>query len=225
MEWISDGLTALYTEVGTYAFWIGLVTSIALLFIRHRMKLPKVKVVGGRSSSILLENGERLRTHCLTIRNDPYFFGYPINRDSLLVESARIYDPVKKIYEGYCLSWQDGSKNGSLKTELKFGDSAYLYICGIYGKRVHHYVGTEINSINLSDTLVELGETRILEIHINDKLNRRYRFSLQINAEQRRSFHEKIQVRIKVKTSYSDRVRLFRKGLRNMLGAFTRPNY
>ena len=151
--------------------------------------------------------------------------GYPVNRDTLFVESARIYDPSKKIYEGHLMRWQGAPENKPFQTEIKVGNSAALYVCGIHKKRVHHYAGETLNNIELSETLVDLGQSRELEIHIVDNLRRRYKIPFKISAEERRNHIQKVQVNLRVKTTFADRLRQFKNGFSDMLRAFTRPSY
>jgi hypothetical protein len=139
--------------------------------------------------------------------------------------SARIYDPEKKAYEGHLMHWLGAPQDKPFNTEIKVGQSAQLFVCGVYKQRVHHFAGESLNNINLSETLVELGRSRKLEIHVQDSLQRRYKIPFKISAEERRNHIQKVQVSISVKTTFADRLRQFKHGFYGMVGAFTRPSY
>jgi len=225
MGWILDSLSEVTKIVSSTNYWFGIVTSIGLIFIRHRIKFPRVIYSGGGSGTHKIEGGGTLSSHRLSLTNSPSFLGYPINRETLIVETARIYDPKKKVYEGGLMRWKDASEGKPFNTEIKVGERNDLYICGLYEKRVHHYAGETINNIELSETLVELDKSRTLEIHITDNLQRRYKIQFKITAEERRNHLQKVNISIGVKRTSADRLRQFKNGFSDMIRAFIGPNY
>lgn len=225
MDWLTDNWRTIKEAVLTGEYWLGVVTSFALLFIRHRLKLPNIKVGGGGSGGAKTVGGKSFGFHRFTIVNDPSFFGYPINRDDLSIATSMIYDPKKRSYEGYLLTWEGQPDDKSHLKDIKVGETASVFVCGVSEKRVHHYCGANDENIERSETLVELGDSRELEIHITDKFKRRYKIPFRISAKERRSSAQKLEVRIIVKTTFSDRFLQFRRGIGDMLAAFTRRSY
>ena len=225
MDWWIEKFFTVRDVIAAPEYWLGIVTSVGLFVIHHRIKLPKIKVIGGGGSSPKLEDGETLGKHHITVYSNPYFLRYPVKREDLLVSSARIFDPKRRAYEGPAMRWHGAPENEPFGTTIQVGQSAGLYVCGVYKKRVHHYSGETLNNIELSETLVELGQSRKLEIHITDILTRRYKIPFRISAEERRNHFQKVQVTIRVKTTFADRLRQIEEGLRAIYSAFTRPSY
>jgi hypothetical protein len=225
MDWLTDQINNASQVVATHEYWLGVFTSIFLVFLHHRIKLPKIRTSGGGSGGSRLEDGERLGYHRISVYSDPRFLGYPLKRDDLIVESARIYDPSSGQLEGGQMHWQVEPENKPYRTTIQAGQSVGLYVCGIYKQRVHHYCGQNLNNIELSETLVELNQSRKLEVHITDTLGRRYKIPFQISANERRNNMQNVQLDIRVKTTLSDRTKQFRNGLRQIWNAFTRPSY
>lgn len=168
MEWLSALWSTMYGTIGTAQFWIGIVTSFLFLFIRHRIKLPKIRVSGSHGDRHNLDNGDGFWRQSISIWNDQNFFGYPIDRNSLFVTSARIYDPNRRKYEGNLMLWKEAPENDPHKIEIKVNDKANLYVYSVYKQGVHHYSGTKQNNMNSSDIIVEPGDSRKLEVHILD---------------------------------------------------------
>lgn len=222
---LSEFLSSVGGVVFTADYWFGIVTSFVLLFVRHRIKLPKVRVTGSGSRGSKLENGDKFSSSHISISNIPSFFGYPVNRDTLSVDSARMYDPATRLYEGHLMRWQGEPDNAPFKTEIPVGQSGQLFIYGAHNGRVHHYAGTTINNIEKSETLLELGNTRKLEIHITDKLQRKYKIPIKISAKEQRNHADGFSIQVRVKTTLADRWRNFRNGFSDMVRAFTRPSY
>lgn len=123
------------------------------------------------------------------------------------------------------MRWQSQPDNKPFYSEIKVGESDQLFVCGLYQERVHHYAGDTLNNIDLSETLVENNASRRLEIHLFDGVGRKYVFPIMISAETRRNHADKVQVQIRTKTTFSERISQFRSGFREMISAFTRPNY
>lgn len=196
-----------------------------MVFVLHRIKLPKVRVTGSGSGSVKLDNDEKFSSSRITISNVPNFFGYPIKRDTLSVASARIYDPEKRQYEGHLMRWEGEPDNMPFKTDIEVGEVGRLFIYGVHKERIHHYAGTTINNIEHSNTLLKIGDSRKLEIHITDKLKRKYKIPIKISAKEQRNNADGFGVQMRVKTTISDRWRNFRRGLSDMIRAFTTPSY
>ncbi len=222
--WIDQGIKVRDT-VTTPEYWLGIVTSLSLLFVRHRIKLPKIKVTGGGGASKKLEDGEIFGSQIIQVYSDPYFLGYPVKRDDLVVKTARIYDLSKRSYEGHLMRWEREPTDKPFETTIQVGQSTGLYIYGIYKQRVHHYSGETLRNIELSETLVEHGRSRKLEIHIVDNLGRRYRIPFRISAEDRRNHPHKVNVSIRFKTALADRLQLLKYGVQEIWAAFTRPSW
>ena len=205
-------------------YWLGIFTSALIVFVRHRIKLPKVRVTGtsGGGENI---NGEQFSYGGLVVSNIPSFFGYPIARESLNIATAIVYDSKTNRPIGHLMRWRKSSDDALHKTEIKAGESDTVFLNGVYRKRVHHYVGSNPNDIERSDTLVENGSDRAIEIHIVDNLQRKYKIKLKISANPNRSKIDGVNVSVRTKINFSDRCRDFSSGFRDMVSAFTRPSY
>jgi len=217
-HWI--GFRALSPILGGY----GVLTAFSVVFIHHRIKVPKLVVGGGGGGGTVID-GERFASHLIHLRSSPRFFGYPVNRETLSVQSALIYDPEKKTYEGGQMRWQGTPENEPFRTQIKVGERAELFVCGVYKQRVHHYAGDTLHNIDHSDTLVEIGNTRKLEIHVNDTLGRKYKIRFKISSREHRSSVNKVQVSIRTKLTLADRFWEFKSGFHTMISAFTHPSY
>ncbi len=223
---ILDLLGSAGGAVSTADYWLGIATSLLVVFVLHRIKLPKVRVTGSGGGGGKLDNGDSFRSARINVTNVPDFFGYPIKRDNLSVISARIYDPEKRIYEGHLMRWQGEPDNKPFKTEIEVGESGQLFVYGVHNGRIHHYSGQTIHNVEHSDTLLEVGETRKLEIHISHKLKKRpYKIPFKISATERRNHADGLDVQLRAKTTLGDRWRSFRYGFSDMVRAFTRPGY
>ena len=209
----------------TVEYWLGIITSFILLFVRHRIKLPKIRVTGSGGGGSKLENGKPFKSSHVHITNIPNFWGYPINRDKLSVSEARIYDPETRRFEGGLIRWEGAPGDNPHKVDIEAGESASLCLYGIYDRRIHHYVGTNPNHIERSETLIEIGATRKLEIHIFDKLRRRYRIAFMIVAKEQRNHVDGFNVHIRFKTTLSHRIQGVKDGFLQMIRAFTSPSY
>lgn len=225
MEWITEKLFVAWGALTTAEYWSGILTSFVLLFIRHRIKLPKTTVSGGGSGSSRLPTGEEFGYHQITVTNDPLFFGYPINRDELSGVSARVFDPTRGTYESPEMLWQGEAGSEVRKVDIKAGESKVLFICGILNKRPHYYVGRIVANIEKTETLVELGQSRKLEVHLSDRLNRVYKIPFRISAKEQRNSIQKVHVSLRVKTTLGDRFRQLRQGLRDIWNALVGPSY
>ena len=225
MESLFITLTYLGDIVSSENFWIGIITSLLIIFIIHRIKIPKLTVSGSGHASHMLENGEKLGDYRINISNSPSFMGYAINRETLFVQYARIFDPAKKLYEGPNLHWHPIYNDKTYYREIKAGGNAGIFVCGVYRQRVHQYAGTDVRNIELSETIVELGQSRELEIHVFDNLRRRYTIPFKISATEKRNHMQKVQVQIRTKTTLASRLKQFRIGLSSMLNAFSRSRY
>ncbi|SMC39797.1 hypothetical protein [Primorskyibacter flagellatus] len=225
MDWSIDRLEAIGAAVATFEYWLGIATSVVIVFVHHRLKLPKLKVTGGSGGSKKTDDGKPFEYRRLSITNTPYFFGYPVSRDDFQVQSARIYDPEKRVYQGHLMRWQGEPENKPFKTKIPVGETAILYVYGLYEGRVHLYSGTSQNNIDHGETLVEVGQSRKLEIHITDIFRRRHRIAFSISAEERRNAMQTVQVHFRVKTTLSDRLQQVRGGVREVVSALTRPSY
>jgi len=178
-----------------------------------------------------LDDGENFCWHYLTLKNSPSFLGCSVNRKTLVVQSAIIHDPEGKSGCGQ-MRWLNAPETKPFKTDIKCGQEAALYIYGIYKNRVHYYSGNAIHNIEHSNTMVEIGESRKLEIHIVDTLGRKYIIPFKITANEAMSHSSKIEVSIRLKINFSDRINHFISGfrfifygLRSIFTAFTRPEY
>lgn len=211
--------------ISTPDYWLGILTSVALLFIRHRIKLPKIRVTGRGGGSSTLDNGDKFGLAYLTIANVPSFLGYPVNRETLVVTSARIFDPATRKFEGHLMRWKGAPEERPFNIEIKAGESAALFVFGSHNGRAHHYVGKTINNVELSDTLIEIGSSRKLEIHILDNLQRRYTLKFRISAEEKRNQSDGTRVQIRTKVTLADRWRNFGYGFNEMIRAITGPSY
>jgi hypothetical protein len=225
LSFLSDFLISAGGVASTADYWLGMLTSIIFLFVRHRIKLPKIRVTGSGGGTSKLDNGDKFSSSRITVTNIPSFFGYPISRETLSVASARIYDPATRLYEGHLMRWQGEPDNTPFKTEIPVGESGHLYICGVHNCRVHHYSGQTIHNVEHSETLLELGGNRKLEIHIMDKLQRRHKIPFRISAKEQRNHVDGVNVQVRMKTTIADRLRNFKYGFRDMIRAFTTPSY
>jgi len=123
------------------------------------------------------------------------------------------------------MRWQGTPENEPYSTQIKVGERAQLFVYGVYKQRVHYYAGNTLHNIDLSETLIELGESRKLEIHVRDTLQRCYKIPFRIFAEERRNNIQKVQVSVRVKTTFTDRLGDFKSGFQIMISSFTRPSY
>lgn len=222
---ISTMFTDLGEVVTTVDYWLGIASSLFVLFIRHRIKIPKPVVGGSGGANKRLDDEEFFTDFRQSIINSPSFMGYPIARETLNIESARFYDPKTRKYEGGLMRWDGEPSNEPFRTEIKAGKAKSLYVYGVHKGRVHHFSGEKLQDIENAETLIELGNQRKLEIHITDSLRRIYKIPILIEAKSQRNSIDKVNVTIRTKVTFSDRWRQFRYGLRDMINAFTRPNY
>jgi hypothetical protein len=216
---------SVFDTLSSSDYWLGIFTSFFIVFIRHRIKLPYVRVVGGSGGTSSLENGDNLRYESLSIMNTPSFLGYPVRRDTLSVKSSRIFDPATRNFVGPLMIWEDGDRQQSHKVEIEAGDSADLYIYGVLNGRTHYYCGRDSEHIKRSHTLVEVNEEKKLEIHIEDKLQRTYKIPFKIKSVEERSSVDGVRIRLRVKTTLNDRMQRFKNGFIDMVQAFTKPGY
>jgi hypothetical protein len=223
-QWINQ-LSAIQDVVTAHEYWMGVLTSMGLAFFHHRIRLPKIMINGGGGGSSRIEKDEFFGYQCVYVFNSPHFLGYPIKREDLEAKSARLYDPTLRRYIGPPLRWRDETGDEVAETRIQAGQYRQLNILGIYNQRVHHYCGQSLHNIELSETLVELNQSRRLEVHIFDSIGRRYRVPIKVSSVERRDATLKVDVTLRAKTTITDRLREIRRGVQEIWSALTRPSY
>ncbi|SRR6266581_2046497 len=98
-------------------FWLG-----------YSAKRPKLQLAGSGSGGIRIPNKDVMATS-VQVRNNPSFFGLPVNRDKATITEARLLDPDLREYVGPCLMWATpGSEALSREIAIESGRDARLYV-------------------------------------------------------------------------------------------------
>lgn len=107
-----------------------LVTGVILgIILNNIARRPRVEYTGGTGSGRVSVGSRELVLAWIQIRNNPSFFGFPINRETARIDEARVFDPELDELVGAGLVWEDRESLNFVQTcELESGREVKLYL-------------------------------------------------------------------------------------------------
>ncbi|WP_299734613.1 hypothetical protein [uncultured Roseobacter sp.] len=209
---LADGI--LGTMLTANYLW-GVVTSLVVVWARHRVTLPKPRHTGGGSERRRLDDKVVAEIGYMTITNAPKVLGYPINRDTLRARRVSVYDPKIKKKVGSAI-WSHRGKKPSLYMEIEAGQSQALLVYTTQNGEVKTYQGDTLKDIQMAQQLVEPNSSRLLEVHIEDVIGRKFRVPFKMIARDAPDMLVGVSAEAMPISTLKDRVRRVRRRLRKI---------
>jgi hypothetical protein len=180
-------------------------TAVVFFWLGHTSRMPRLVGNGHGSSS-----DSNIRRAQLCFRNEPSFLGVlKINREPARLVSAQLYCPEARQDVGGPLVWDGANAASPHETTIDAGENRNLYVLAIRGGRPGGlFVYDDTCTTPLPNGITDF------EIHIKDKLERRYKFGVFVRHNPNSTPD------VVFKLTLRDRGRRFANGCRSIASAF-----
>ncbi len=192
---LSLGIPAVLTSLN---YWLGIFTSLAILYIRYRIRQPAIEIVGGGGGSAPL-GASRYNGSNITFRNEPKFLGLVVKREPLGISSVLIRIVGEK-HRSFPIDISK-MKNEKGYIEVEPGQTTQIPFVAMFEGRIFPNCGADIDVIAKTNSILEKSGTVRVQLDLGDIYGRHYRFPYSISLTEDRASLDGF--RMSTQTSYT----------------------
>jgi len=163
-------------------FLVGIAVSTFFFVMRYKLQRPRLVVAGSTGTRIAVGSQEYFIAK-ISIYNSPRFLTFNIERSSAKVKSARVYDPIERMFVGHPLCWRSQEDGASLSNQatIEVGDSVELVVFAkvLNSNQFFVYSSRSMNEAPFTPNATFDDVRRNFVVELTDHINRRYRFRVQ----------------------------------------------